>query len=387
MKIAHRVLLGLLLAVLVTAFSAAPRSAKAAQIRPSFDQSERGFVVGDWDFVNGTQANSTIKAVKDIGSNSIRLVVRGNGKAHPEPFQLDAVCNAAQAMVSNHMSTLILNLLPRNTGWPNTDEGRNNFISTYNDFLGYLLSKPAGCALGALPDGTVAPMLSIQVMPVNEPNISTFCDAGTDDDNLRHQICADWAARLVHLVYADIQAEESGYGVQIPVIGLSLGSHHNPVGFLSAYCKSRAALGYSGTDMEYIGFHPYALQGSNDAMSGVRMTPELQAAVKACFGKAIPVKYTEVGWETTSPADKGYTCSTPSSVLQVDPASYPALEVQMSRLATKYVVQGIYNFLLVDEQCLNPGWQSGMYYWDGSPKPFLSAIQALQALLGNPPDS
>ena len=343
---------------------------------------QNGIAEGEHVFYDVGQANATVSKMSDIGFDSLRLILRWNGSAHPDQWQLDATCNAAHAMVSSGMKILTLNLLPRALDFPKDDAGRGSFVSSYDDLYRLLLG-PGGCA------GT---KLLIKVMPVNEINLTTFCDAQTDDGNLRQRNCAEWAVILQHVVYADAKAAEVQYGVPISVIGLVVGSHHNPVNEIVDYCTSWKAHGYGEADMDEQGFHPYALaqtylpDGTIDPYSGVRMTPLIESVVTECFNRPIPIVYTEVGFKTTVPPGAGYNGTAQEGVLYVSLEQFVALQEHVALLATAYGVIGIYNFLLTDEQSLSSGWQSGLYYFNGQPKAILDDYSCLVKLEAHSPD-
>ncbi|MFL5928876.1 MAG: hypothetical protein ACJ77E_18245 [Gaiellaceae bacterium] len=356
--------------------------AEAAPFKPSLAIEETGIAEGEHVFYDVGHANDAVRKMSDIGVNSLRLILEWNGSAHPDQLQLDATCNAAHAMVSEGMKILIVNLLPRARDFPKDDAGRGSFVSSYDDLYRLLLG-PGGCA---------GRKLLIKVMPVNEINLTTFCDAQTDAGNLRRRACAEWAVILQHVVYADAQAAEAQYGVPISVIGLVVGSHHNPLNEIVAYCTSWRTHGYGEPDMDEQGFHPYALaqiylaDGTLDPYSGVRMTPRIQSVVAECFHRPIPIVYTEVGFKTAVPPDAGYNGTAQQGVLYVSLDQFVALQQHLAMLATSYGVIGIYNFLLTDEQSLSSGWQSGLYYFNGRPKPILNDYSRLVKLESHPPD-
>lgn len=361
------------------------RQAAAAPIRPTIVIDERGVAMGDNYFQTPADAETSGSLMESLDMNGLRLIYRWSNNSSLERWQITSICNAAQAMLAHHVTTIVLNPLPFNTGWPNTDDGRTKFVEDLNVVLNLLLNRSNGCAMQPGPNGQLEPGLVVKVLPVNEPNIDTFCDPGVSDDNLRHQICADWTVRLDHAVYQDV-AQLAGYYGTIPVIGMALGSHHNPLGFLSQFFKARSALGYTSEVPACVGYHPYSLLGSSDPLSGVRTTPDFQKALTAGFGQDVRVCYTESGLETNVSPDQGYTCSPPQDAMQVDVDQYPYWQNQMYRLATRYGVDSIYNFGLYDEQCLNPGWQSGYLTWDGKKKPTWDAMRALLAQAADPPD-
>jgi hypothetical protein len=359
-----------------------PLPAQAATYRPSLAIEENGIAEGEHVFYDVGQANAAVRKMSDIGFNSLRLILRWNGSAHPDQLQLNATCNAARAMASDGMKILTLNVLPRAQDFPKDDAGRGSFVGFYDDLYRLLLG-PGGCA---------GRKLLIKVMPVNEINLTTFCDAQTDDGDLRRRTCAEWAVILQHVVYADAKAAAVQYGVPISVVGLVVGSHHNPVDEIVAYCSSWKSHGYGEPDMDEQGFHPYPLpqtylaDGTIDPYSGVRMTPLIKSVVTGCFHRPISMVYTEVGFETSVPPEDGYTGTAQEGVLYVGLQQFVALQQHVAMLATAYGVIGIYNFLLTDEQSLSSGWQSGLYYCNGQPKPILDAYSYLVKLESHPQD-
>jgi hypothetical protein len=370
------------LLALTGSLARAPLPAEAAHHRPSLAIEQNGIAEGAHVFYDVAQANDAVRKMSDIGFNSLRLILRWNGSAHPDQLQLDGTCNAARAMVNDGMKVLTLNLLPQARDFPKDDAGRGSFVSSYDDLYRLLLG-PGGCAGGKL---------LIKVMPVNEINLTTFCDAQTDDGTLRRRTCAEWAVILQHVVYADAKAAEAQYGLPVGVIGLVVAAQHNPLSEIAAYCNSWKTHGYGDADMDEQGFHPYPLtqtylaDGTIDPYSGVRMTPHIKAAATGCFERPIPIVYTEVAFKTTVPAETGYTGTAQEGVLYVSLEQFMALQQHVAALATAYGVIGIYNFLLTDEPSLSSGWQSGLYYCNGQPKPILGDYSSLVKLESHPPE-
>jgi hypothetical protein len=344
--------------------------------------------IGEHYAYTAQQANVNIGLMSGLGINAVRLILKWNDSGTLGPLQAASICNTARAMIANHMTILTANLMPAAGDWPKDGDALGAYRASEGAIFDLLLGQP-GCALGSRKDGSPAPMLNLHFIGPNEINLTTFCDAGTDDGDVRQQKCAEWYVPFQHTIYDTAQQAELKYGVPITVVGLVLGSHHNPLNEIADVCRVWKASGY-GVDMDQVGFHPYPLpqtyepDGQIDPYSGVRMTPLVQSAISNCFGRPISVVYTEMGYETAVPTDKGYTGVAQNGVLYVDPATRVALTEHVAMLATSYDVVGIYNFLLFDEQSLESGWQSGLYYWNGDPKPFLSNYQFLMACLADP---
>lgn len=343
-----------------------PSSASSGGFEPSAGL--RGVGVMDHRLMseNSEESRRAMTLVKETGFSTVRIHPWWNGTAVPDSYQLQGVCNAVRNLLDNGLTNIVISPTPRRWNWPKTDAERELFVQSMGAYNRYLF-REGGCVNGR--------PITIQWMPVNEPNIVTFCDPLAGDDvEPRHSTCADWSARLMHRVYEFVQEEERRYGVEMPVVGLGLGSHHSPFHFLEKLGEARKRLGYKEPDMDKLGFHPYALNGSRDHLSGIKMTPRLKEVIRSVFGQAVKITYSEFGIETKSPADKPYQGSTPISVLLVDEAELPYLIDQVLKMANRYGVESVIFFMLCDEATLNPGFQSGAYYLDCSPKESLPGI-------------
>jgi hypothetical protein len=313
-----------------------------------------------------------MKLVRDTAFNTPRIVPWWNATATPEGWQLQGVCNAVRNLLDNGMSNIIISPSPKRWGWPDSDAERELFVQSIGAYNRHLFGD-GGCVAGR--------PIRILWMPINEPNIVTFCDPLVGDEmEPRHSICAERSARLQHRVYEFVQGEEQRYGADMPVIGIGLASHHSPFNFLKELAAARKRLGYKEADMDMFGYHPYALHANRDPMSGVKLTPRLQDAIQDAYGRQVDLIYSELGFETKSPADKGYAGRTPPSVLLLDEAEIPSLIDRVLKAAHRYGVKGVIFFMLCDEPSLNPGFQSGAYYLDCSPKESLPGI--IKALMG-----
>jgi hypothetical protein len=95
------------------------------------------------------------------------------------------------------------------------------------------------------------------------------------------------------------------------------------------------------------------------------------------IGAGLPILYDEYGIESVVPADKAslYTGSEPRTTRPLDELAQAASYAQALRLAyCQSNVAGMLLFHSKDEPGL-PGWQSGLYYPDGSPKASLPIVR------------
>lgn len=329
--------------------------------------------------INGEQstdvvrAQNVIKRAKEAGANTLKIIKEWNTEGNPSQQELDAVCVTARAMAASGMKTLVITLMPTRYSWPTTEQSLKLFSQTIEGYNAAFFGQH-GCVS----------KLQMEVMwqPGNEPNIATFCrtgnDAIDDDENARHAGCARQFVYLQQSVYRTVQEQEKFYGVNMPVLGAGLGSHHSPISFLHHVNNAMQFYNYRHSGMDLFAFHPYALRGSNKPDSGLLLTPKVMSVVRKVLGRNMQFIYDETGYETVTPIEKrDPSCTTPPSVMLI-PETHYASWVQLSlKLSKAQGAVGYLNFLVEDERCENPGWQSGLYYWDGTPKPFLPGVTKL----------
>jgi hypothetical protein len=97
----------------------------------------------------------------------------------------------------------------------------------------------------------------------------------------------------------------------------------------------------------------------------------------AQLGSKLPIYYDEFGVESQIPTAKQglYTGTEPTTTKPVDEATQAAYYRQAIQLAfCQPTVRGIFLFHAFDEAAL-PGWQSGLYFADGTPKASLAPVR------------
>jgi hypothetical protein len=231
----------------------------------------------------------------------------------------------------------------------------------------------------------------------NEPNLNTFWTPqfGAGGRDLAAVGYLDLLARS----YDAIKAADPG----VRVLGGALaprgadrpsGSRptHSPTAFIRDLGAAYRASGRKRPLMDAFAFHPY-MQASRILPTVPHPTntsitladyPKLVALLDEAFkgtaqpGARLPIYYTEFGVQTSVPRPKlrfysgQDSAGRPNSVGFGRQAAY-----YRSALALAYcqpTVRGIFDFHVFDEPDL-AGWQSGLYFADGTPKPSLPAFK------------
>ena len=143
-------------------------------------------------------------------------------------------------------------------------------------------------------------------------------------------------------------------------------------------------VGRAGGLLDTIGHNPYPADSSEppdavhrDGRIGEGDYASLVAALQKGFGRTPPIWYLEDGFQTAA-GDRA------ALYRGVETERRPAAD-QGAQLAAAIrlaycqpLVQAFFNFELVDEHDLH-GWQSGVLYADGTPKPSYTALQEVVA--------
>jgi hypothetical protein len=226
----------------------------------------------------------------------------------------------------------------------------------------------------------------------NEPNLSTFWKPqfGAGGRDLAAREYADLLARS----YDAVKAARPG----VLVLGGALsprgadrpgGSRptHSPTAFISDLGAAYRASGRGRPLMDALAIHPY-MEASEDSPSATHAEnttitiadyPKLVRLLAQAFsgGARLPVYYTEFGVQTAVPTAKRSFYSDFESPARTDSVSFATQAAYYRRaLELAYcqpTVRGLFVFHTFDEPDLG-GWQSGLYFADGTPKPSLPAF-------------
>jgi hypothetical protein len=351
----------------------------------------RTLVVGVVDDALAQQSRSFAQAQVDISHSAgfdaaIVSATWKRGQRRPPRILVHALGNVAAAAKKDNMRLFVVvwHGLARET--PRTPSERADFA----EFCAALVKT--------LP--TVR-----DVIVGNEPNLNTFWapqfGAGGRD------VAAVGYLDLLARSYDAIKAADPG----VRVLGGTLaprgadrpgGSRptQSPTAFIRDLGSAYRASGRKRPLMDAFAFHPY-MQASRVPPTASHPTntsitvadyPKLVALLEEAFkGTAqpsarLPIYYTEFGVQTNVPRTKLRSYSDPGFAGRSDSVGFGLQAAYYrSALALAYcqpTVRGIFIFHTFDEADF-AGWQSGLYFADGTPKPSLPAFKRAVADLRN----
>jgi len=160
---------------------------------------------------------------------------------------------------------------------------------------------------------------------------------------------------------------------------------HSPTTFIPDLGAAYRASGRTTPIMDAFAFHPYEDNSSIAPVKG--LNPKSTSVMIADYGKLVallgkafdgtpqpgstlPIYYDEFGVQSQIPPEEAslYTGAEQSTTKPVDEATQAVYYKQAIQLAfCSPTVKGFFIFHSVDETALT-GWQSGLYYPDGTPK-------------------
>jgi hypothetical protein len=171
---------------------------------------------------------------------------------------------------------------------------------------------------------------------------------------------------------------------------------HSPTAFIRDLGSAYRASGRDRPLMDAFAIHPYMLQSHvSPDMSHPRTKeitiadyPKLVQLLGEAFdgtaqkGRRLPIFYSEFGVQTAISQDK-LSVYEPSTNPGGDPGVRPQTQAEYYRRALALAwcqptVRGLFVFHAFDEPQLD-GWQSGLYYADGTPKPSLEPFRSAAA--------
>ena len=224
----------------------------------------------------------------------------------------------------------------------------------------------------------------------NEPNLNRFWlpqfdAAGTD-------VAAPAYFALLAEVYDAVKAADGNVtiwggalaprGIDRPGTGRDT---HSPTTFIRDLGEAYLESGRDELPLDGFAYHPYPLNSSipPDRPTDPKSTSILMAdyeeklvpALRAAFGRELPVLYSELGVETVISSAKQalYTATEPGEpVDEATQADYYRRAIELA--ACQQGVAGLLLFHSHDEPALT-GFQSGVRYVDGTPKSSLEPVR------------
>jgi hypothetical protein len=307
------------------------------------------------------------------------------GQRQPPGSLVRVLRDVSAAVRHDHMQLLVVVWHGFARGTPRTPAGRADFAA----FAGVVVEEVPG--IRALVVG-------------NEPNLNTFWmpQFGSGGRDLAAFGYEDLLARS----YDAVKAADRGVlvlgGALSPRGGdrpTSLRPTHSPTAFIRDLGAAYRASHRDRPLMDGFAIHPY-MQASrvSPRVEHPRNTsitladyPKLVALLEEAFrgtaqpaGTQLPVYYTEFGVQTTVPPGKRSFYTDESSPQLADSVGFGTqAEYYRQALALAYcqpTVRGIFVFHVFDEPDYT-GWQSGLYFADGTPKPSLPPFRRAVAAL------
>ena len=348
-------------------------------VRPPRGPRRRSFVVGTVDDSlvqhDPSAAQGQVDASRSAGFDAALVSATWQrGQRRPPASLVRVLRNVAAATRRDGMQLWLL-------VWHGLRENTPRNASERQEFAAY-----AGAVVRALPQAKA-------VVVGNEPNLSTFWDPQFDAGG------GDAAARayddLLARSYDQIKAARSS----VLVLGGALSPHgadrpggsrptHSPTAFIRDLGAAYRASGRSKPLMDAFAIHPYMeasrYSPANPHPDNTTITiadyPKLVRLLARAFpnGARLPVYYTEFGVQTGVPASKRRFYDDLEAAARTDTVAFATQAAYYRRaLELAYcqpTVRGLFVFHTFDEPGLN-GWQSGLYFADGTPKPSLRAFR------------
>jgi hypothetical protein len=224
----------------------------------------------------------------------------------------------------------------------------------------------------------------------NEPNLNRFWLPQFDDAG------ADVAAPAYFALLAEVYDAAKAVDEDVKIWGGALGPRgidrpgtgrdtHSPTTFLRDLGTAYRASGRAEPPLDGFAFHPYPASSSapperptDPASKSILMADyeeKLRPLLDEAFGAGLPVLYSELGVETAIPAEKARVYQGEEPADPVDEATQADYYRRAIELAgCQENVAGLLLFHSHDEPALS-GFQSGVYYADGTPKESLEPVR------------
>jgi len=327
-------------------------------------------------------AQKQMDLLAGAGFDSVRITqIWAPGEAKPTADDLKILANVFAAAKKDGMNVLVsvMNFGSKTTPLTDADQA---------DFASYAAS--------------VVTAVGVQYLIVgNEPNLNRYWLPQFDADG--SDIAAASYESLLAKTYDAVKAVDP----TTLVIGGALSPRgsdqpgtirdtHSPTVFIQDMGAAYRASGRALPIMDGLALHPYEdhsnvapIDGTHPTTTSISLAdyPKLVSLLGQAFdgtaqpGSSLPIYFDEFGVESQIPqAEQGlYTGAEVAATQPVDEATQAAYYKQAIQLAfCDPTVRGFFLFHAFDEKAM-PGWQSGVYYADDTPKSSLAPVRlALQ---------
>ena len=357
--------------------------ALAALVGPGLATAGPGLVVGAVeDDVRATtlvDAEAKMTALRVAGYRAVRIESFWTpGEMRPSDAELAVLGNVGDAGARNGVRVFVTVMSPGSRTTPLTDEEQTDFAS-------YAAAIVRG-----------APSIR-RVIVGNEPNLNRFWlpQFALDGSSASPKAYLSLLARTYDAVKA-VSSEALVYGGAVSPRGSDrpdgIRPTHSPTRFIRELGLAYRASGRARPVMDAFVQHVYADNSSQSpafahpstTTIGVADYPKLVGLLAEAFdgtaqpGSALPIVYGEFGVESEIPSAKAslYTGDEPATTKPVDEATQASYYRDALALAfCQPTVSDLLLFLSRDERS-RPGWQSGIYYVDGTPKSSRARVTA-----------
>jgi hypothetical protein len=229
----------------------------------------------------------------------------------------------------------------------------------------------------------------------NEPNLNRFWmpQFGPNGEDVAAQAYLELLASTYDAL-KDVSEDVQVYGGALSPRGIDRPGTgrdtQSPTTFIRDLGRAYRASGRTEPLMDAFAFHPYADSSNvppdrphpNSREIGLADYDKLVGLLGEAFdgtaqpGSELPILYDEFGVETKVPPDKAplYEDEEPPTTGVVDEQTQARYYARALELACRPTVLGILLFHSHDEPNLY-GWQSGVYYVDGTPKTSLEPVR------------
>jgi hypothetical protein len=357
--------------------------ALVALVAPGLAHAGSGVVVGAVD--EDVRASSTVEAearmmqVRLDGFRAVRVTSYWRpGMSAPTDDELRVLENVGDAGFRNGVDVFVTVMSPGSATTPLSDEAQQDFASY------------AATIVRAAPSIT-------RVIVGNEPNLNRFWLPQFNPDGTSAAPAAYLA--LLARTYDALKAASPTvrvYGGAVSPRGTDrpdgVRPTHSPTAFIQQLGLAYRASGRSRPLMDAYVQHVYADNSSqsptvahpNTTSIGVADYDKLVRLLGEAFdgtaqpGSTLPIVYGEFGVESQIPASKEalYSGQEPTTIKPVDEATQATFYRQA--LALAFCQPNVSTMLLFparDEEA-HAGWQSGIYYVDGTPKSSRPSVTA-----------
>jgi hypothetical protein len=331
------------------------------------------------------EANVQLDLAVNAGLGDVARVelTWARGRREPEQETVDRLRNAVTA-AAMHGTSLYVALYPYGSSQTPLSDGDQG------DFVAW-----ATAIARAVPE-------EHHFIIGNEPNLNRFWlpQFGPNGENVAAPAYVSLLAKSYDALKSVSDSIEvlggalSHAGIDRPGSGRDT---HSPTAFIRDMGAAYRGSGRDRPIMDAFTFHPYML--SSDEPPTLQH-PDTSTITIADYGKLVqllgeafdgtaqkgstlPILYAEFGVESLIPGDKEglYHGAEPKTIRPVSEATQATFYRQALELAfCQPNVRGFLVFSLIDETA-RPGWQSGVYYANGTPKSSLAGVQEAASLV------